>query len=119
MPNFIENWLDRIIARLKRWNTQRYLRNNKVNPNEPCPSCGNEQGAMKYDPQLQKLVIQCQRCGAARCFNPLIPVRVWDFVGAEMKQQDSFKSNVGKYFDAGSNMKPGTIPTVSADTTQK
>ena len=107
---FLDNWLDRIIARLQRWNTKRYLCNNRVNPNEPCPACGNEEGVLKYDPSLQKLVVQCQRCGAARCVNPLLPVKVWDFVGREMKEQDNFKGNVSKYFDAGSNLTPGRIP---------
>jgi hypothetical protein len=114
---FLDKWLDRIIARIERWNTKRYLRRNRVNPNDPCLACGQHGGDLKYAPEIQMLTIGCRNCGAIRPTSPLIPAEKWDFIGRDIKQDAQYRTNVQRYLDAGL-LKPALPAKKDADTNQ-
>lgn len=65
----------------------RKLEETEIEVNAQCFACGHRKGGrIQYDPNIQRIIHACGVCGAVRPEMPVYPVKAWDFVGRDLKQ---------------------------------
>ena len=77
-----ERLLDSIIERQKR-RKGGYFK--KIKINEWCPGCGHRAGDIVWNPELERVIHNCQKCGATWPEKPRVPAHAWDVLGKMIK----------------------------------
>jgi hypothetical protein len=92
MKKLIERLLDAVI----RWVV---LHKKPIDPNSLCYACGARKGRLSYDPTLQRVIKQCDVCGAARPILPRVPAHLWDFTGKALRASEDYERILRDRFD--------------------
>jgi hypothetical protein len=87
--------LDRVLDFQKRMKAG-YYRKSKVN--ERCKACGHKHGTIVWNSELERLMHECQVCGATWPELPRVPSHLWDILGKMIKFQNENAQDVKEAF---------------------